>query len=68
MTFDKFRFIVLLMIISQEYGSFNDISPVTTGTDIIEKTLFCLPDKRVFFLEATPGFEPGNQGFADPRL
>ena len=20
------------------------------------------------FLEATPGFEPGNQGFADPRL
>ena len=21
-----------------------------------------------FFLEATPGFEPGNQGFADPCL
>ena len=21
-----------------------------------------------FFLEVTPGFEPGNQGFADPRL
>ena len=24
--------------------------------------------RPVLFLEATPGFEPGNQGFADPRL
>ena len=24
--------------------------------------------KEAFFLEVTPGFEPGNQGFADPCL
>ena len=23
---------------------------------------------KVIMMEATPGFEPGNQGFADPRL
>ena len=26
-----------------------DIPPVPTGTDIIEKALFCLPDKRGLF-------------------
>ena len=26
------------------------------------------PTGWLFLLEATPGFEPGNQGFADPRL
>ena len=26
------------------------------------------PNGVVIFMEATPGFEPGNQGFADPRL
>ena len=24
--------------------------------------------QHIVFLEAPPGFEPGNQGFADPRL
>ena len=27
-----------------------------------------LQNVSAFFLEVTPGFEPGNQGFADPRL
>ena len=35
-----------------------DISPVPTGTDIIEKPLFCQIDKRVVFVAEKKGFEP----------
>ena len=42
-----------------------DISPVPTGTDIIEKTLFCQADKRGFFMAGETRFEHATYGFGD---
>src|SRR5437867_748039 len=38
------------------------------GARGIDEVSFAVPDRHAGKLEAAPGFEPGNKGFADPRL
>ena len=43
-------------------------SPALHKQNIFRYNKKALTNVSAFFLEVTPGFEPGNQGFADPCL